>query len=226
MGQGEMKHMPTDLIQDASLDWSLTHIEKQGDTNLFPVPFEYAAIRHNWAEVKSELLSRDLSSYSINAAQRMLAPKPKMLFRAIHQLDPLDCLMFTAVVYEAARSIERHRVTASARTACSYRVAISPDGNFFSNGTGWADFHERSKELAQSGAFSHIVLADIADFYNQAYHHRIENALKSASVDEGRAKNIEAFLMQLTARQSRGLPVGPYASIILAEACLNGVLCP
>ena len=37
------------------------------------------------------------------------------------------------------------------------------------------------------------------------------------------AENVERFLGKFTARQSQGIPVGPSASHILAEACLNDV---
>lgn len=31
-----------------SLDWALTHIEKYGDTDIFPSAIEYLAVRHCW----------------------------------------------------------------------------------------------------------------------------------------------------------------------------------
>lgn len=68
-----------------------------------------------------------------------------------------------------------------------------------------------------------MLVADITDFYNQVSHHRIENALETAGVSSSRAKALVRFLGNLSARQSRGIPVGPTASILLAEACLNDV---
>jgi|GEM_PF-3994269 len=32
-------------LQERSYDWALEHIEKYGDTDIFPLPFEFAAIR-------------------------------------------------------------------------------------------------------------------------------------------------------------------------------------
>ena len=32
------------LLQNESLDWELAHVNSYGDTDVFPVPFEYAAI--------------------------------------------------------------------------------------------------------------------------------------------------------------------------------------
>ena len=139
------------------------------------------------------------------------------------QLDPLDHLLYTAAVYEAAELIEKARVPADQRIACSYRINLTAEGAFFAPENGWKDFHARSKELAEGGAFSHVLMADISDFYNQLGQHRIQNALEAASVSASRSRNIERFLNQLTAKQSQGLPVGPLGSIVLAEACLIDV---
>jgi hypothetical protein len=114
-------------------------------------------------------------------------------------------------------------VAARLRTACSYRVQLDPNGSFFPPKSGWPDFHQRSEELANSGEYSHVLVADIADFYNQVYVHRVENALEVANVVRERARDIERFLLLLNAKQSRGLPVGPIPSILLAEAALNDV---
>jgi len=100
---------------------------------------------------------------------------------------------------------------------------LDSNGSFFPPKSGWPDFHQKSEELANSGEYSHVLVADIVDFYNQVYVHRVENALEAATVAGERAKNIERFLLLLNAKQSRGLPVGPIFSILLAEAALNDV---
>jgi len=212
-----------DFLSSASLDWALTHIEKFGDTDIFPVPFEFRAIRHCWGWLRAELENLDLDKHTPGGDRRVLVPKPGGGFRAAVQLDPLDALIYTALIYEEAERIEKYRVPPSQRVACSFRVQLDPSGGFFAPGDGRSDFHVRSQELADSGEHSHVLLADIADFYNQIYLHRVGNALESAAVPAQRAKNVEGFLMQLNAGQSRGLPVGPLPSTLLAEACLNDV---
>jgi hypothetical protein len=93
----------------------------------------------------------------------------------------------------------------------------------FASESGWPDYHNFSTELAASGTYSHVLLADIADFYNQISSHRIVSALEMTGVPSLRARNVESFLLQLTAKQTRGLPVGPSTSILLAEALLIDV---
>jgi len=144
-------------------------------------------------------------------------------FRTITQLDPIDTLVYSAAVYEMAELVEAARIAPERLIAFSYRICPKADGSLFANENGWTDFHEQSKRLAESTRNKQVLMADITDFYNQASQHRIENALESAQVNPEFAKSIESFLNRLAAKHSRGLPVGPTASIILAEACLNDV---
>jgi hypothetical protein len=211
-------------LAPASLEWALTHLSKYGDTDLFPRAFEIDAVKADWSSVKPVLQSIDLSQHATSADRKLLMPKGKSSFRAVVQLDCIDALLYAGLVYEAASAIERTRVDRALRVACSYRVSIDPDGRFFEAGSdGWDDFHAQSSQLAETPGLDWTLTADITDFYSQLSHHRIENALEDAGIPEERARNIERFLSQLTAKQSRGLPVGPAASIILAEAGLMDV---
>ncbi len=212
-----------DNLKSESLSWALTHVQRFNDTDVFPVPFEYRAIAHNWNSVGPYLQGIDFSSHKIFSDRRVMVIKPNGGFRAAIQLDPFDQLLYTAAIYESSDLVERSRIPADQKVACSYRVRITGDGAFFTTDNGWNDFHSRSKELAESGAVSHVLLADISDFYNQLGQHRVQNALEMATVPTDRSTNIERFLNQLTSKQSQGLPVGPYASIVLAEACLIDV---
>lgn len=212
-----------DSLTEESVDWALTHVKRFGDTDIFPVPFEYQAISHNWARVKAELIKIDLATYEGRSLQRFLIPKPHGGYRVAIQLDPLDNIIYLAMVYEAAEKIESSRIPADRKIACSYRVEIDAQGQMFRDDNGWNDFHSISQDVSQNNDIQYVVIADIADFYNQASHHRIRNALELADISSERAKNFENFLMNLTRGHSRGIPVGPAGSIVLAEACLNDV---
>jgi hypothetical protein len=212
-----------DHFQLESLSWALTHVSRYGDTDIFPPPFEYEAIAHDWSTIGEYLRGVEFGQYKISPDRRVMAIKPGGGFRAAMQLDPLDQLVYTAAVYESAELIENARIPATQSVACSYRVQLTAEGAFFPPESGWKDFHARSKALAVSDSFSHVLVADISDFYNQLGQHRVQNALEMANVATVRSKNIERFLNQLTAKQSQGVPVGPFASIVLAEACLIDV---
>ncbi|EER60650.1 conserved hypothetical protein, partial [Acidovorax delafieldii 2AN] len=127
----------------------------------------------------------------------------------------------TALAYEAAPSIEAARIPASERVACSYRFKVK-EGTFFSDGSGWPDYEAKTEELLHQ--FSHVLVTDITDFYNQIYLHRLNNAIESSNAGlKPFAAEIENFLLTLNSKSSQGLPVGPAASIVMAEAVLIDV---
>ncbi|MDD5410640.1 MAG: RNA-directed DNA polymerase [Methylobacter sp.] len=212
-----------DHLKQESIDWAITHIRKYGDTDIFPVPFEYEAIKHSWANLKSEIAAINIAEYEGRPFRRMLVPKQAGGYRVAIQLDPIDTIVYTALAYEAAEAVEAFRVPIDRRVACSYRVELGVKGELFRKNNGWDDFHQQSRELAQCGEYKFVLTADIADFFNQIGHHRVRNALELAGVNKDRAKNIENLLMNFTRGQSQGIPIGPNASVIFSEACLSDV---
>lgn len=215
--------LQNDTLSSDALDWALTHVLRFGDTDIFPVPFEFDCIKQAWNWLRPELEKTNLTQYRTRSTWRMLVPKPGGGFRVATQLDPIDTIIYAAACYEAAPQIEASRVPRDRRIACSYRVELDPKGRLFAPESGWPEYHDHSKELAETGLYTHVLIADIADFYNQIYSHRVQSALELANVSTLRANNIEDFLLSLTAKQSRGVPVGPFASILLAEASLTDV---
>lgn len=215
--------MSDDYLNPDSIEWALTHLKRYGDTDIFPIPFEYEAFSYDWPSFKPQIESMELSKYQTRPFQRYLIPKQYGGYRPAIQLDPLDSIIYTALAFESADLIENSRIPIDQKIACSYRVEIGSQGKFFRENNGWDDYLNYSREISYSGHYRYVVTADIVDFYNQISHHRIQNALEKAEVEKTRADNIEGFLTKLTKGQSRGIPVGPMASIIFSEACLNDV---
>ncbi|MCP5916082.1 hypothetical protein NL317_29100, partial [Klebsiella pneumoniae] len=87
---------------------------------------------------------------------------------------------------------------------------FSPNINdgLYSNKKGWNDFWTKAEVLARSS--THILYCDIADFYNQIYHHTVENQLISAGWPNQAIKWLISLLESTTAGVSRGVPVGPH----------------
>lgn len=212
-----------DKIALSSLDWAGTHIERYGDTDILPVPFEFEAMRHHWTKMRSFLGDLNLDGYATRASRHFLSPKGSSGFRVAKQLDPVDALLYTAMVHESSPLIEAFRVPKGQEIACSYRIVVDPKGRFFSDDSGWAVFNSKSKALAEDAQYKYVLIADITDFYNQIAVHRIPNGLEDAGVSTERAKNFENFLLRLNATQSQGIPVGPLPSAIVAELCMNDV---
>src|SRR5882724_10562694 len=99
-----------DALSSQSLEWALAHIHRYGDTDIFPASFEFSAIRHSWTWFRQQLLDLDLDTYRPSPPTRLLVPKPTGDFRVASRLDPVASLVYAAMIYEDAESIEQSRV--------------------------------------------------------------------------------------------------------------------
>ncbi len=213
-------------LKEEHLEWSLKHLQKYSHSDFYPRLFEFHAISHNWAEVKDYLLSLDLDAYQPKAPMINLAPKPNGTFRVVHQLDPIDSLIYTSLIREVSEVIENYRIPETQKKVFSYRIKPDLEGSFFPNdSTGWDDYLTRMDELTANYAEGYVVVADITDFYNQIYTHRIRNLISEAgdgSYDD-QARTADAFLLSLNLQTSKGIPVGPAPSIILSELIMASI---
>lgn len=207
------------------LDWALKHLQKYSHSDFYPRLFEFQAISHNWDEVRSYLLSLDLDMYQPKSPMINLAPKPNGNYRVAHQLDPCDSLIYTSLIKEVCEVIEQYRIPESENIVFSYRIKPTVEGSFFSTDKAWDTYISRMEELADEFEGGWVIVADITDFYNQIYTHRINNLIVEAgkgSYDE-QVRIIENFLLSLNKKTSRGIPVGPAPSIILAELIMGSI---
>ena len=85
-------------LSDAALDWSLKHAIAWGDTDIFPPVFEFEAISDDWNNVKASIQGADILKWKVRPYRRCLVPKHRFGFRISTQLDPLDFLVFTALI--------------------------------------------------------------------------------------------------------------------------------
>ncbi len=209
------------ILTEQSLEFAREHINKYYDSDFFPKAIEFDALWHQWDEVKKDLMSKNIGKLWVTSPRAMTIAKPKGGFRVVHQLEPLDAVVYTALACEVAPAVEAARMPADAHIACSYRLSIA-DGSYFAGGSGWANFNKKTEELAAK--FKNVLATDVTDFYNQIYLHRVNNAIESADAKlKPIADDIEGFLSRLNDKSSQGVPVGPAASIVLSEAVLIDV---
>ena len=212
------------LLQNDSLDWALAHVNRYGDTDVFPVPFEYAAIEHDWTNVKRNLAGVDVLQWTTRPQRILLSPKARNGFRVITQLDPLDFLVFASLVREIAADLEARRVPIGENRVFSYRVAPQTDGQLFSPDTGYRQFLEAcSRKLATDPSVQFVATTDISDFYARIYHHRLENALNTATTRTNHVRAIMRLLSGWNGTETFGIPIGSAPSRLLAETTLADV---
>jgi hypothetical protein len=212
------------FLQNNSLDWALSHVLHYGDTDVFPVPFEYAAIEHDWTAVKASLAGVDILQWTTRPQRILLSPKARNGFRVITQLDPLDFLVFASLVQEIAIDLEARRIPTGENRVFSYRTALQADGQLFSPEIGYRQFLEAcQRKLADNPGVLFVATTDISDFYARIYHHRLENALHTAS---GRTNHVRAIMRLLSGwngTETFGIPIGSAPSRLLAEITLADV---
>ncbi len=205
-------------LSPASLERALGILLAEGDTDIFPPAFEYRAIKHHWSVMESFLTKVDLETWPVRPHRTALSPKGRLGFRVATQLDPLDSLLYTAMVLELGADIEAARQPES--VVLSYR--FEPDRaahRLHKTQPGFGTFRQESLSRAPAGGF--VLMTDVADFFPRLYLHRIENALaKVAGSNLAIAKAAARFVKEWNHSVSYGIPVGPAASRLIAECTL------
>ena len=69
----------------------------------------------------------------------------------------------------------------------------------------------------------YVAVADVSSYYNQIYHHSLENHLQVAGVSQEACSSIINLCTKLTQGVSRGIPVGPHATHLLAECVFDPI---
>ena len=209
-------------INRNSLTWALNQALNYGDTDIFPEVFEFKAIEHSWNDMTNWLENEDVLNWNVRPPRRCITPKHQFGFRISTQLDPIDFLIFTAIVYEIGADLESRRVPKEERIVHSYRFSPQPDGRMFDEAYTYDSFMQRSKELVEE-EYEWIVVADIADFFPRLYHHRVKNSLTKSTKKTNHALAIDNLLNGWNETYSYGIPVGSIASRLLAEVALDDV---
>jgi hypothetical protein len=211
------------MIGSKALQWALKHALKFGDTDIFPPAFEFPALESDWLRASAAIQAEDLLAWSARPARRCLAPKHKFGFRISTQLDPLDFLVYTALVYEIGAKLEARRVPGSEHIVHSYRFSAAADGRMFSEASSYRTFQTESLKMSRRGA-KYVAVADIADFFPRLSTHRIDNALDAAlGVGHQHGTVLKRLLGQWAGTYSFGVPVGSAASRLLAEVTIADI---
>lgn len=205
-------------LQENSLRWSLNHVVQYSDTDLFPKPVEIDILHEIENETINRLKDIDLGNYQHNPSRRFIVPKDEISYRTATQLDPLDNIILTAIIYEFGQYIEDRRIPISDKKVFGYRFAPQSDWSLYNPSVSWLQFWENCK--IKMSFYKYAVSLDIADFYNQIYHHNIENQLRESGFPNQVKKWLMNLLESVTVKMSRGIPIGPHATHLLGELSL------
>ena len=206
-------------LSTEAIEFAKEHIKKYSDSDFFPNQDCFTDLWLIWDNVKDYLENTEIGNFDISIPRIYAAPKSKGGFRIVHQLEPLNAIEYTALGYMVAQKIENARIPEKEKVACSYRISLTPNGDFFKNKSFYKDYIDKSFELSKR--FKYVLQTDITDFYNQIYVHRLQNAIELADSSLSEiSKEIEHFIMRLNSNSTKGIPVGPAASIVFSESLM------
>jgi hypothetical protein len=210
-------------VSEESLDWALKHAENFGDTDVLPIPFEFKAIRYHWNTIKPVLLRADLDTTPVREHRRFIAPKGPYAYRVVTQIDPIDFLYFSALVYEIGEDLENARIRTDQQIVYSSRFKPEADGRMYDSNYNYSSFIKKCREFVDSDEFKYVIVADIADFFPRIYLHRIETALSTSTHSNNNVRAITKFLKGWHDKVSYGIPVGSAPSRLVAEITINDI---
>lgn len=201
-----------------ALDWSLLHHRRYGDTDLFPRAFEFEVIEARWLEYRKMLAALDLTIHTWRAGRSMLFMKDQVSFRRATQFDPVDSILFAALIWTVAPQIEARRPARAQNAVFSYRFEASSTGQLFTPGKAKQAFWTHTADACKDEK-SWLLTTDIADFYNQIRHSAIKSEL-DATVSKKHSAVLMKALRAVQKNKEVGVPVGPHSAHLLAELVL------
>lgn len=163
---------------DKAIELALENVRKEGLTDIFPVPFEVSLLKNEAfrsllaAQIKARINSNSLSGLKIYPISHVLFPKKDAYdFRRAALIQPVDTIVYLALVLLYADVIEKHRVEKRHKVVFSYR--FKPKGGYlFDPKFNYTSFQAHVAERKKSRRVRVLVKCDISNFYDRLNLHR------------------------------------------------------
>ena len=215
-------------LTEVELDDAFEAIKHHGYNIFAPTPPEWQVLADSWQEFREFLAKQDLDQYQPRPTMRLYAPKSRINIRVVTLLHPYDVLIYTALTLIVRDDIEAARIPVSENRLFSNRVGAPERGRLFEpSGQAYRLYRESSSQKAIQKSTKVVAVTDVADFFPRIYQHRLENVVRAIArdqrVEEVARVLVKKFVNFLERGNSYGLPVGPHASSVLAEAVLIDV---
>ena len=212
-----------------AIELAIENVRKEGLTDIFPVPFEVSLLKSEdfrsilAAQIKERINSNTLTGLKVYPISHVLFPKKDAYdFRRAALIQPIDTIVYLALVLLYADVIERHRVEKKHKVVYSYRFKPK-SGYLFDPKFNYTNFQAHVAERQKSRRVKVLVKCDISNFYDRLNIHRLESTLRSLPIDAKLVNLTNELLLFWANRDSYSLPIGGNASRILAEAALISV---
>ena len=217
----------TDRSLANAIDLSIRNVAREGLNNFFPAPFEISMLSER-SDLRQAVFTRAYAMLDTKGfrpsdfANLDLMEFPKREYgarRICAVMEPMDAVAYLALVLLAAPAIERIRIGADQRVVHSFRYRpTAMGGTLFDRRYNYVSFLKEARR--RRGASDVLVACDIANFFGSVSPQAVHAALTEAAVPSATADHIASLLQFWLDQGAVGLPVGPNASKILAEAVL------
>jgi len=117
------------------------------------------AVSHPFARKKANGWGTELVQ---NQSVKDLVPKEELSFRRACQMDPIDSVLYSALIYEIGNAVEQRRRKVLEQSVFSYRFSPQADGTMYGKGNPWEDFWTTSATRA-AGNFVAVLESPIGD---------------------------------------------------------------
>ena len=210
-------------LSQQALERGMAAATFHGYGTFLPEPPEFNLTRKNWKSIKALLASVDLDTYDGYSPIRSFAPKSRVNVRRVSLLHPFDFILYTSLVLALKKGIAKSRL--SAERVFSYRTEKTSLKQLYASSPSFKDFKAAAAEKVAANPNCFVGITDIADFFPKIYQHRLINALEAATAGAQREeiRALEKMLSRFSEGTSYGIPTGPPASRLLAEAVLIDV---
>lgn len=214
------------MLSEAELEQARDALIFHGLDSFFPKFAEFDHVVNNWQQIAEHIQKIDLDTYEPYKHHRTYVAKTDKLVRPIDRLHVQDLLIYTAITLILRDCIEESRLPQSAKKSFSYRSKKHP-GRLYETTNSYEKYRKATEERLSLKKTKFVATTDITDFFPRVYQHRLENAIESfLNTEREREANrvlCKKLLPRFSNGTSYGIPTGPFASRILAEALLVDV---
>lgn len=207
-------------LSEESIMWASKHLVTRGNNGLFPIPFEHRVILERLNDFTEKVQNINICEHTMRGFRQLLVPKSSAGVRPATQLDPLDAIILTGIIYEVGEFVERARIPISEGMVFSFRFDPGMDGSLWDSNISYDAFQDRTREWLLEEDVSVVAETDISSFYHSVSAELVALQLERFGV---RRKYASALTTLLKSLSIDGLPVGPSSSALLAEAVLTPI---